>query len=94
MLAQVSDSKGDVLAYPKAVLSLPFSDSGNTFYFDDDYHVDCQGDFYDTHGGKVGHGLAAWSAMSSCHAAKLCLVVCIATQLQASSWCRHDHAAL
>lgn len=54
---QVSDTKGDVLAYPKAILSLPFLDSGNTFYFEDDYHVDCQGDYYDAHGGKVSCNL-------------------------------------
>ena len=58
---QVSDSKGDVLAYPKAALSLPFSDSGNTFFFNDDYHVACQGDYYDTQGGKVGVEVADMS---------------------------------
>ncbi|KAL0038988.1 hypothetical protein WJX77_004310 [Trebouxia sp. C0004] len=38
---QVSDSKGDTVEYPKAILSLPFSDQGNTYFFTDDYNIIC-----------------------------------------------------
>ena len=50
---QISDAKGDELSYPKAVLSLPFSDSDDTFFYLDDYHVNCAGDYVDAGGGKV-----------------------------------------
>lgn len=38
---QVSDGKGDSVAYPKAVLALPFSDQGNSYFFSDDYEMQC-----------------------------------------------------
>ncbi|DBA77674.1 TPA: hypothetical protein ACH3X2_008376 [Trebouxia sp. C0005] len=38
---QVSDSKGDTVEYLKAVLSLPFSDQGNTYFFTDNYDIPC-----------------------------------------------------
>ena len=53
---QVSDAKGDVLSYPKAVLSLPFTDTDDTFFYLDDYHVNCAGDYVDAGGGKVRCG--------------------------------------
>jgi len=37
----VSDSKGDTVEYPKAILSLPFSDQGNTYFFTDNYNIPC-----------------------------------------------------
>lgn len=37
----MSDSKGDTVEYPKAILSLPFSDQGNTYFFTDDYNIPC-----------------------------------------------------
>jgi hypothetical protein len=37
----VSDSKGETVEYPKAILSLPFSDQGNTYFFTDDYNIPC-----------------------------------------------------
>ena len=49
------DSKGDRLEYPKAVLSLPFNDTGNTFFFKDDYEVACAGGVPDMQGSKVRH---------------------------------------
>ena len=53
MVLQVEDRKGDRLEYPKAVLSLPFSDVGNTYFAVDDYNVNCSGNFLDDGGGKV-----------------------------------------
>ncbi len=50
---QVNDTKGDVLAYPKAVLQLPFSDQDNTYFFADDYECNCSGDYPDSGSGKV-----------------------------------------
>lgn len=52
-MLQVEDRKGDRLEYPKAVLSLPFSDVGNTYFAVDDYNVNCSGNFLDNGGGKV-----------------------------------------
>jgi len=37
----VSDSKGETVEYPKAILSLPFTDQGNTYFFTDDYNIPC-----------------------------------------------------
>ena len=53
MVLQVEDRKGDRLEYPKAVLSLPFSDVGNTYFAVDDYSVNCSGNFLDNGGGKA-----------------------------------------
>jgi len=50
---QVEDRKGDLLEYPKAVRALPFSDAGNTYFTNDNYNVNCSGDFPDNGGGKV-----------------------------------------
>ena len=52
-MLQVEDRKGDRLEYPKAVLSLPFSDVGNTYFAVDDYNVNCSGNFLDNGGGKA-----------------------------------------
>lgn len=49
----MEDRKGDRLEYPKAVLALPFSDTGNTYFANDDYNVNCSGNFPDNGGGKV-----------------------------------------
>ncbi|KAK9842270.1 hypothetical protein WJX81_003820 [Elliptochloris bilobata] len=49
---RVEDRKGDRLEYPKAVLALPFSDVGNTYFAIDDYIVNCSGKFLDNGGGK------------------------------------------
>ena len=38
----MDDSKGDTVAYPKAVLGLPFSDQGNSYFFSDDYEMQCK----------------------------------------------------
>ena len=40
-MPQVTDSKGDTVAYPKAILSLPFTDQGNTYFFTDNYDYVC-----------------------------------------------------
>jgi hypothetical protein len=53
---QVEDRKGDLLEYPKAVRALPFSDAGNTYFTNDNYNVNCSGDFPDNGGGKVCWG--------------------------------------
>ena len=50
---QVNDTKGDVLAYPKTVLELPFSDQDDTFFYADDYQCNCSGDYPDSGSGKV-----------------------------------------
>ena len=50
---QVNDTKGDVLAYPKTVLELPFSDQDDTYFFADDYQCNCSGDYPDSGSGKV-----------------------------------------
>ena len=50
---QVNDTKGDVLAYPKTVLELPFSDQDDTFFYADDYQYNCSGDYPDSGSGKV-----------------------------------------
>ena len=50
---QVADEKGDTVAYPKVVTSLPFADTDNTYFFNDDYQVRCDGDYNDSGGGKV-----------------------------------------
>jgi hypothetical protein len=57
LLLQVKDNKGDTLEYPKVVQSLPFWDTANTYFFDDDYLVNCNGEFTDQSGGKVGRPL-------------------------------------
>lgn len=57
LLLQVKDNKGDTLEYPKVVQSLPFWDKANTYFFDDDYLVNCNGEFSDQSGGKVGRPL-------------------------------------
>lgn len=50
---QVIDKKGDTLEYPKVVPALPFWDSANTYFFNDDYTVSCPGEYIDQGGGKV-----------------------------------------
>ena len=52
--AQVKDNKGDTLEYPKIIQSLPFWDTANTYFFNDDYTVTCNGQYTDQSGGKVG----------------------------------------
>ena len=52
--AQVKDTKGDTLEYPKVIQSLPFWDTANTYFFNDDYTVTCNGQYTDQSGGKVG----------------------------------------
>ena len=62
----MADTKGDVVAYPKVVTSLPFQDSDNSFFYNDDYVVRCAGDYNDTGGGKVWSGpppLHNWPAV-------------------------------
>lgn len=39
----VSDSKGDVLSYPKVIGALPFSDSDDTTGYRNDYMLGCSG---------------------------------------------------
>ena len=64
---QVEDRKGDRLEYPKAVLSLPFSDVGNTYFAVDDYNVNCSGNFLDNGGGKACDLLrSAWHSARDC----------------------------
>ena len=48
----MKDEKGDTLEYPKVVRSLPFWDTANTYFFNDDYTVNCVEDV-DQGGGKV-----------------------------------------
>lgn len=53
-LRQVADSKGNSVAYPKAVLGLPFSDQGNSYFFSNDYEMQCKtANQGTTGGGKV-----------------------------------------
>eukprot|EP00884_Botryococcus_braunii_P012476 jgi/Botrbrau1/21229/Bobra.39_2s0028.1 len=47
---QVNDEKGDSLAYPKVITALPFTDKGNTYFFEDDYQAGCDGPYVDTGG--------------------------------------------
>lgn len=55
-MCQVSDAKGDTVEYPMAVLSLPFTDQGNTYFFKDDYNLVCNTETQNTTGGsKVIH---------------------------------------
>lgn len=54
MHVQVKDNKGDTLEYPKVIQTLPFWDTANTYFFNDDYTVSCGGQFTDQTGGKVG----------------------------------------
>ncbi|BDA45353.1 probable extracellular serine proteinase at N-terminal half [Coccomyxa sp. Obi] len=49
---RVIDKKGDTLEYPKVVHALPFWDSANTYFFNDDYTVNCPGEYIDQGGGK------------------------------------------
>lgn len=62
---QVADAKGDSVLYPKVVLALPFTDSDNTYFFNDDYQVRCDGDFNDSGGGRVG-ACSLTVCLSSC----------------------------
>lgn len=57
MCLQVDDHKGDTAAYPKVVLRLPFVDTDNTYFYNDDYQIRCQGDYNDTGSGKVSCSL-------------------------------------
>ena len=50
---QVRDYKGDTLEYPKVVASLPFWDSADTYFFDNDYGVSCPAGYTDVAGGKA-----------------------------------------
>ena len=54
---QVFDKKGDILAYPKVVGSLPFTDTGITYFFSDTYALAC--------GGSDGLGSGRVSLQSS-----------------------------
>ena len=62
--SQVADSKGNSVAYPKAVLGLPFSDEGNSYFFSNEYEMQCKtGNQGTTGGGKVSihcSGLLSW----------------------------------
>ena len=58
---QVKDMKGDTLEYPKVIQSLPFWDTANTYFFNDDYTVNCNGQYTDQSGGKA--------SIQSCHSA-------------------------
>lgn len=49
----MKDNKGDTLEYPKVIQSLPFWDTANTYFFNDDYTVTCNGQYTDQSGGKV-----------------------------------------
>ncbi|CAK0782475.1 hypothetical protein CVIRNUC_005706 [Coccomyxa viridis] len=49
---RVKDNKGDTLEYPKVIQSLPFWDTANTYFFNDDYTVTCNGQYTDQSGGK------------------------------------------
>jgi len=53
--------KGDTLEYPKVIQSLPFWDTANTYFFNDDYTVNCNGQYTDQSGGKA--------SIQSCHSA-------------------------
>lgn len=61
---QVIDKKGDTLEYPKVVQTLPFWDSANTYFFNDDYTLNCAGEYTDQGGGKVTHSSDATSEMT------------------------------
>ena len=41
LLLQVLDTKGDNFTYPKVVSSIPFTDAGNTYFFDDTFNLSC-----------------------------------------------------
>ena len=67
---QVSDAKGDTAHYPKAVLSLPFSDQGNTYFFNDNYDLECKTASQNTTGGSkvlpaelCSTALACWTLL-------------------------------
>jgi hypothetical protein len=65
--AQVRDLKGDLLEYPKVVRGLPFWDSANTYFFDNDYAVACPAGYADEAGGKVrAHAHAHASHACAC----------------------------
>ena len=49
----MKDDKGDTLEYPKVIQSLPFWDTANTYFFDDNYNLNCNGQYNDQGGGKV-----------------------------------------
>ena len=79
----MKDNKGDTLEYPKVIQSLPFWDTANTYFFNDDYTVTCNGQYTDQSGGKVvAHDLISLALMwlpdpkpqdnSTVHCACLC----------------------
>ena len=37
----VDDRRGDTISYPKVIRKLPFVDSGNTYFYEDDYAANC-----------------------------------------------------
>ena len=51
----IDDRRGDTAAYPKVIRKLPFADSGNTYFYEDDYAANCG----DAPGGPQGGGDAA-----------------------------------
>ena len=62
----MSDGKGDTVAYPKAVLGLPFKDQGNSYLFNDDYEMQCSSASQkSTGGGKVSGPSCAHVAAGS-----------------------------
>lgn len=46
------------------VQTLPFWDSANTYFFNDDYTLNCAGEYTDQGGGKVNHSSDTKSDMN------------------------------
>jgi len=66
----IDDRRGDTVSYPKVIRKLPFSDSGNTYFYEDDYAANCNnapggaqaGGEVEGSGGGNEQGVAAASA--------------------------------
>ena len=48
----IDDRRGDTVSYPKVIRKLPFTDSGNTYFYEDDYAANCN----NAPGGAQGGG--------------------------------------
>ena len=65
----IDDRRGDTVTYPKVIRKLPFTDSGNTYFYEDDYAANCanapggaQGGGGDAERSTGENGVAAASA--------------------------------
>ena len=66
------------MAYPKAVLGLPFSDQGNSYFFSDDYDMQCR----TANQGGTGGGKVTMNCPQNYFAVGTCAVLLICGTVQ------------